>query len=220
LGSASPENTRERILDAAEELFAEQGTAATSLRSLTRLAGVNLAAVHYHFGPKEALLDAVVDRRAGPINRARLLELARLEQTGGDDGPSMEELLRAFILPGLRSLRDLAHRRDTLTRLMARVEGQPAAEVEALYRRHFGEVSERFVAALCRALPHLPPRQVAERFRFAVGILTQLFSGNLDLDVIPGHPPCTASDEERTGHALAFIVAGFRAPAAPEESPS
>jgi AcrR family transcriptional regulator len=220
LGATSPENTRERILDAAEELFAEQGTAGTSLRSLTRQAGVNLAAVHYHFGPKEALLDAVVDRRAGPINRARLQALARLEREAGEDGPALEDLLQAFILPGLQGLRDLAHRRDTLTRLMARIEGQPAAEVEGLYRRHFGEVSMRFVAAISRALPHLPPHQVADRFRFAVGILTQLFSGNLDLDVIPGHPPCTASEEARTWHALAFIVAGFRAPAAPEESSS
>ncbi|MCH6551326.1 MAG: helix-turn-helix transcriptional regulator [Planctomycetes bacterium] len=63
-----PVGTRERLLDVAEELFAEKGIAGTSLRTLTKAAETNLAAVHYHFGSKEALLDAVFERRAGPMN--------------------------------------------------------------------------------------------------------------------------------------------------------
>ncbi len=74
-----PAGTRERILDAAEELFAEKGIVATSLRVLTKAAGVNLAAVHYYFGSKEALLDAVLERRAEAVNLERLASLARLE---------------------------------------------------------------------------------------------------------------------------------------------
>ena len=58
------EDTRERLLNAAEQLFAEQGISGTALRALTKAAKVTLAAVHYHFGNKEGLLDAVVERRA------------------------------------------------------------------------------------------------------------------------------------------------------------
>ena len=57
-----PVGTRERLLDVAEELFAEKGIAATSLRTLTTAAETNLAAVHYHFGSKNGLVDAVLDR--------------------------------------------------------------------------------------------------------------------------------------------------------------
>ena len=76
------EDTRERLLNAAEQLFAEQGIAVTTLRALTRAAGVNLAAVHYHFGGKEGLLDAVVERRAIVMNRERLRDLDQLIRRG------------------------------------------------------------------------------------------------------------------------------------------
>ena len=67
--------TRERILDAAGRLFAERGFDGTSLRAITTAAGVNLAAVHYHLGSKEALLAAIVARHAEPVNRERLARL-------------------------------------------------------------------------------------------------------------------------------------------------
>ena len=84
--------TRARILDTAEELFSRNGIAATSLRALTRAAEVNLAAVHYHFGGKEALLDAVVARRAESVNRERLQELDRRSRQAAGT-PSVEDIL-------------------------------------------------------------------------------------------------------------------------------
>ena len=68
----SPTATKQRILDAAESLFMEHGFEATSLRSITAAAGVNLAAVNYHFGSKEELFQAVLTRRLDPMNHARL----------------------------------------------------------------------------------------------------------------------------------------------------
>jgi len=92
--------TRTRILDAAEELFMQHGFEATSMRQLTAKAGVNLAAVNYHFGSKDALIEAVFRRRLDPMNAARIAELEKLE------GPSPEAIIRAFIGPGLRLLED------------------------------------------------------------------------------------------------------------------
>jgi AcrR family transcriptional regulator len=210
-----PESTRERLLDAAEELFAHKGISATSLRSLTRHAKVNLAAVHYHFGSKRALLDAVIERRATPINVARKTALDELMRAGGDTGPSAEAILMAFYLPVLHGIRayGAADNRHTLMRLMARIEAQPPEELEPLARKHFGETSARTIDALRAALPHLAAPQIAERFRFSIGVLNHLFAGNLDLDAIPGHPPNMASDEDRIRRAIQFAVAGLCAPA-------
>src|ERR1051325_11674087 len=86
--------TKQKILDTAERLFAGQGYGATSLRQIIAEAGVNLAAVHYHFGSKEQLLDEVVVRRAGPVNDARIMMLDRLDAEGGS--PAIEKVLEAF----------------------------------------------------------------------------------------------------------------------------
>ncbi|HMC58416.1 MAG TPA: helix-turn-helix domain-containing protein, partial [Candidatus Solibacter sp.] len=91
------QDTKQKILDTAERLFGEQGYDATSLRHIIAEAGVNLAAVHYHFGSKEELLDEVVVRRAGPVNEARIAMLDRLEAAEGP--PVVEKVLEAFLLP-------------------------------------------------------------------------------------------------------------------------
>jgi AcrR family transcriptional regulator len=214
------EDTREKLLDAAERLFAERGISGTTLRALTRFAKVNLAAVHYHFGGKEGLLDAVVERRATAMNQERLRELDELERAAGDRTPDVGDILRAFLLPGLRSLESVGPETiDALTRLSARITCEPPDEVETLVCKHFGVVMKRFVEALARALPELRKEVVDDRFRFVIGTLSHVFSGTFDLDVIPGHPVCDSSDEERIQHLLVFLAAGLRAPNPPLGSP-
>src|SRR3954465_15455194 len=92
-------DTKQRILDAAERLIGEQGYAATSLRQIINKAGVNIAAVHYHFGSKEELLDAVVLRKAGPVNEARLAALRRVEEEAGEGPLDVERVLDSFFAP-------------------------------------------------------------------------------------------------------------------------
>src|SRR3989337_4182783 len=92
--------TRTRILDAAEELFMEDGFEGTSMRLLTAKAGVNLAAVNYHFGSKDALIEALFRRRLDPMNAERIAALDRLEDF------SAENIIRAFVRPSLRLIED------------------------------------------------------------------------------------------------------------------
>ena len=87
--------TRTRILDAAEELFMQHGFEGTSMRQLTSRAGVNLAAVNYHFGSKDALIEAVFRRRLDPMNAARIAALDELEKEGRAAAP--EAIIRAFV---------------------------------------------------------------------------------------------------------------------------
>src|SRR5215213_4334584 len=91
--------TRTRILDAAEELFMLHGFEGTSMRVLTAAAGVNLAAVNYHFGSKDALIEALFRRRLDPMNGARVAELERLETAARGRALAQEQIIRAFIGP-------------------------------------------------------------------------------------------------------------------------
>jgi len=206
-----PRDTRTRILDHAERLFAKQGISRTSLRALTRAADVNLASVHYHFGSKEALLDAVVERRSLPLNDERVRSLEALLPVGAD-AVAVEAILEAFIAPAIALVSHSSEEGQRLGRLLARIEAQPPEVVEALYLKHFGSVASRFVDALQRALPDLPPKLVDRRFRMAAGLFSFLFSGNFDLDSIPGHPPTRDSIEARVTDAIGFAAAGMRAP--------
>src|SRR5579859_2251157 len=93
------QDTKQKIMDTAEKLFAEKGYDATSLRQVIAEAGVNLAAVHYHFGSKEELLDALVLRRVAPVNTARIAMLDQLDADAGCPRPAVEKVLEAFMLP-------------------------------------------------------------------------------------------------------------------------
>src|SRR5438067_1416930 len=138
--------TKERILDTAERLFAERGYGATSLRSIIGEAAVNLAAVHYHFHTKQGLMDAVLQRRLEPVNRERIALLDECERS--DARPRLECVLAALIEPPLRLARDPGH--AAFVKLMGRILADSDA---ALIRKHFGAVIERFLAALHRAMP-------------------------------------------------------------------
>src|SRR6478735_4208047 len=99
---ATSADTKTRILDAAEQLFMEHGFEATSLRSLTSAASVNLAAVNYHFGTKEELFEAVLTRRLDPMNQERIDLLTRMEREAGEKPVSCEKLISAMLVPALR----------------------------------------------------------------------------------------------------------------------
>src|SRR5579863_5076997 len=92
-------DTKHKILDSAQRLIGDQGYAATSVRHIISEAGVNLAAIHYHFGSKEDLLDAVIERKAGPVNEERLRRLERLEAEAGSSPISIRQVLEAWLVP-------------------------------------------------------------------------------------------------------------------------
>src|SRR2546426_8998176 len=107
LRSIKPQHeTRTRILDAAEELFMQHGIEGASMRMLTAKAGVNLAAVNYHFGSKHALIEAVFRRRLDPMNVARIAAPAKLEAETPGRGPAPDGISSPFIRPALRLIWD------------------------------------------------------------------------------------------------------------------
>jgi len=203
--------TKDRILDAAEKLFATDGLARTSLRAITAEAGVNVAAVHYHFGSKEELLAAVFERHVAPINRERLRELDRLEAESGG-APDVERVLEAFLGPVIRTGEQHGRPGEDLAQLFGRLWAEREEFVERLVREQFHEVARRFTAAFARALPQLSPPDLAWRVHFTVGVLTHLALGGHRFGVIPELAVGTPDDAETLRRAVAFLAAGFRTP--------
>jgi AcrR family transcriptional regulator len=145
LRAIKPEHeTRTRILDAAEELFMQHGFGATSMRLLTAKAGVNLAAVNYHFGSKDALIEAVFRRRVDPMNAARVAELEKLEADAAGRPLSPEAIIRAFIGPSLRLVEDAKSGGRNFIRLLGRSYSEPSKPIRALIGQLYGGTMQRY----------------------------------------------------------------------------
>jgi AcrR family transcriptional regulator len=166
-----PFDTKARILDVAEDLFAEQGLDRVSIRDITRAAKVNLAAVNYHFGSKEDLIAAVFERRVVPVNEARLAALDRLDKAAVKRGPRLEDILEAFIRPAIQCSREVTQGDAAFSKLFGRCLSEPSPEVEALLKRQFEPLTERLNAVLKKALPHLSRSEIFWRMKFTYGAL-------------------------------------------------
>lgn len=203
--------TKARILDSAERLFAEKGYASTSLREVIADAAVNLAAVHYHFHSKEALLDAVVERRCTGLNQDRLEMLARFEREAGGQPVELEQIFEAFLVPAFR----MAYEDPDGGAQFARLMGRLYAEGDLLPRivkNNFGPVLETFAMALKRALPGVAEEDLLWRMHFAIGAVAHTLRGGWQLEHLPGGSIATV-DWQVTLHRITdFLTAGFRAP--------
>jgi AcrR family transcriptional regulator len=215
--SASPAQpssaTKERILDAAESLFMTHGFEATSLRAITARAGVNLAAVHYHFGSKEELFQSVLARRLDPLNLARLDLLTRLEAQASPSPLPCELVLKAFLTPALSLARDPARGGKDFLRLLGRAYADPAPFIRHFLSEQYGVTIARFKAAFARALPQLPARELSWRLHFIMGALSYTLAGTDALKLIAElNPHETANDEVLLRRLAPFLLAGLTAP--------
>lgn len=203
-------STRDRILRTAERLFADSGIAATSLRAITAAAGVNLAAVNYHFGSKDALVEAVYRRHLEPLNAARLARLKDLQEAAGARPLPVETIVRSFVEPLVEQTRDEADG-SVLTRLMSQSLHEAAGYVERFYARENDEVLQRYREAMQQAIPELSPDEICWRLNFMLGTLHNAFLDAGLLKLI--NDPAAAPRPETTLEQLVpFLVAGLTAP--------
>jgi AcrR family transcriptional regulator len=202
--------TRTRILDAAEALFMQHGFEGTSMRQLTSRAGVNLAAVNYHFGSKDALIQAVFRRRLDPMNTARIAELAKLEASGS---LSPETIIRAFVGPSLRLVEDAKGGGRNFTRLLGRTYTEPSRTLRALIGQMYAPTMERYKTALERALPQMPKDELVWRMHFMFGTLAYTLAATDTVQLIAGCKPEDRYDAQLLEERLtAFLLAGLLAP--------
>ena len=207
-----PHETRTRILDAAEELFMQHGFEGTSMRTLTGKASVNLAAVNYHFGSKDALIEAVFRRRLDPMNTARIAELDRLEAAAGTSPPEAEAIIRAFLRASLAMIEDTKSGGRNFTRLLGRTYTEPSKPVRALIGQLYAPTMERFKAAFTRALPHLAREELFWRMHFMFGTLSYTLAATDTVQLIAGTKPEDRHDSRALEDRLAaFLTAGLLA---------
>lgn len=171
------ESTKSRILDAAEQLFAERGFAETSLRTITTRAKVNLASVNYHFGSKKSLIQAVFDRFLQDFTKELSLELMTLEQLDANQLEA-EKLLNALIQP----LLSLNSRRTNAISIFMRLLGRAYAETQGHLRRYvtdkYGHVLVRFTHLFQKGYPNLTIDQIFWRLHYMLGSLIFTLGGS------------------------------------------
>ena len=200
--------TKVRILDAAERLFAQQGLE-VSIRQITDDAGVNLAAVNYHFQSKEALIDAVIARRFEPVTRRRFEMLDQLEAVAGNGPLPLESVLEAFLAPVLAPNRPgLGH----LKPLMGRMYSMPPEFIKRLFNVHLAPVAARFTAALARAVPGLPESECMWRLYFIGGAMVHAINWSGVIPALSNGQADPTDTKALLARLTAFAAAGFRAP--------
>ena len=198
-------STKDRILGAAEELFAQHGFAGTSLRQVTSRADVNIAAVNYHFGSKENLVNEVFRRRMDEMSRRRLaaLEAAQAEAPG-----ELEPVLAAFVEPALAMAQD-RHGGGAFIRVIARAYAEKNDSLRKFLSDQYGHVLREFARAIATCVPGLSKEELYWRLDFLAGALTYAMA-DFGLIKRPANVAEATHRDRAARELIRFAAAGFR----------
>jgi len=200
---------RERILDAAEELFAEHGFDGVTVRQVTRKAAVDVALAHYYFGTKKGLFDSVFLRRAAVINEARLKAIDDYQINPGPGGATIEGFIQAFLDPIIERLSNKEPGWKEYLAIVAQVNNTPKWGGETM-ARYFDPVIHRLIDAIRGIMPGAHDADLYWSYQFLSGALTLTFAETGRIDLLSSGL-CHSSDYEAVKARMApFIAAGFR----------
>ncbi len=184
------DRTRALILDAAERLYAERGFGDVTLRDIVAAAGVNLAAVNYHFGSKDELIAELFVTRGIATNRERLAELKKAE-ADGNGRADIKAILRALVGPTLRGCLGPENEQSTAAHFMIRASIESVPPIRRIKNREIDHL-RKFAAAMRRSLPDCSDADLYWGLHFALAMahqtirdterLTKLSEGKCDLD--------------------------------------
>jgi AcrR family transcriptional regulator len=204
--------TREKLVAAAETLFAQHGYQGVSVRAIAAAAGVNWSLLGYYFRGKEGLLFEIYRRHCNALNaeRFQLLKAAKSEC----QPPQLERVIEAFVLPAL----SVAHPQKggpSFSRLRAVLAAENSQLLDQLVAENFDSSSAEFIDALCECLPELPRDEVLWRFHFMLGTIYYTATGPHRIKAFSQGRCDPAIASENIKHLIPFLAAGFRAPASP-----
>jgi AcrR family transcriptional regulator len=190
------ERTRQRLLEAARELLAERGEDGVRLRDITDAAEANVAAVHYHFGSKEALCREAVEQA---IRRLLEEQISRLREL--DEDATLEEIAAAWGRPVISVASGPPCEEQAFRRIMARVVSDPPPELRDWMTSELSRADPEFLAPLRRALPGVPDDELRFRLECAAGILHFMSTGNMRVDL-------EGKSEDELARLLTPVIAG------------
>ena len=168
---ATKRDTKTDILDAGQKLMAEHGINGISLRAMLVEAGANNAALHYHFGSREALIEAIVARhgRRNSERRREIIEqlLARNETV------DVYDVVDAMVDPILQMLAEEGESGRRFLRFLARLHSDRTGIHLELEARNFADVHEGITKMLGEACPDVPKHVMAKRITMAIDVMLQ-----------------------------------------------
>jgi len=203
--------TKDRIVSAAQELFAEKGFTATSMREITTRADVNLAAINYHFGSKENLLREVVRQCIAPINIERMIALDKLEAAARATGTPLDlrDVVQAFLEPAVRLF--TSSEGGMMPCMLARLHHEPHSGIDSLIAEIIHPVMQRFVAATQSTLPNRVPKEIILRGHFMIGSLLHLMDTSPEfIKTISGDLIDMNDSDYLLEQLVNFCTGGFR----------
>lgn len=219
MAEAKSVDTRERILDAAEHLFMAHGYEGTSMRQITGEASVNLAAVNYHFGSKESLMQEVFRRRLDWLNEERMRVLNAMEAEAAGKPLKASQIVDGFFGTLLRMANDEQRGGITFLRLLGRTLTDPSEFIRTFLAHEYAAVVERYKEALFKALPDVPKAEIVWRFHFMLGATSYAIAGTDALRLITDWQIEEVDKVDRIDlllpRLMSFLLGGLRSPLPP-----
>lgn len=200
---------KDRILDAAEALFAKHGFDGVSMRMVAERAEVDLALASYHFGSKRGLFDAILLRRAEVLNQTRLEALEKCQAEAGEAGPTVEAIIDAYLKPMLSHGYEEDEGWRHYFELVAQVNNSPEWGGQ-LMTKYFDPLVRKFMDALKKALPDAEPENLYWSYHFLSGALTLTFAHTGRIDKLSDG---IARSDDMVGayqRMVPFVAAGFK----------
>lgn len=211
--AAGAADTRDLILDAAEQLFSKHGFYGVTIREVAREAGVDTALVHYYFGAKRELFDAVFLRRAEVWNNERVDGINRYATEMGD-AMTLEGLFEAFLRPPFQWSMKGGPGWKHYSALVAQTNANPTFGGETM-ARYYDPAIRRLIELIKRVLPDAREVDLYWAYHNLSGALTLTLGETGRLDRLSGGL-CRSGDLETAGdYMVRFAAAGFRAVCGP-----
>ncbi|PCI44063.1 MAG: TetR family transcriptional regulator [Moraxellaceae bacterium] len=200
---------RNRILNIAEELFAQRGYDGVTLRQIASGANVDVALASYHFGKKLDLFNAVFERRAELLNASRLSALRLAQDNANKKGPSVEQVIEAFLRPLEIAQESGDEGWKNYLALIAYVNNSPHWGA-LMMSKIFDELVNEFIAALRKALPNAKHEDIYWCYHNLSGALTLTLAQTGRIDKL-SKGACRSSDFRAAYDVMIpFAAAGFR----------
>lgn len=207
---------KRKLLEAAEELFAEKGFEAVSVRDITTLAKTNVASINYHFGSREGLLTLVMMRYLTPVNEERIARLETLERKWSGKSVPLEELIDALVRPLVGQVRKSELSERLFYKLMGRIFAQQGDGLPPQIEDQLRQVLQRFTRSFSKSLPTVPADDLAWRIHFMVGGMIHLLTQQDVLQRLTNGVAGTPPMETTLGRFMRFAAAGLRESVEPE----
>ena len=202
--------TKQRLIEAAEALFADEGFDRVSVRDITTKAAANVAAVNYHFGSREGLVAVVMARYINPVSEERLARLEALERRAAGKPVAVEEILDAFIRPFATQVRRSELSEKLFFKLMGRMFGQQGSELPPEVEKLIMSKVGRFHKAFSRPLPGLSSEEIWWRMHLMSGSMIHTMAHSETVQRLSGGDSGSPTVEQTLSRFIRFAAAGMR----------